>query len=220
MGKRQDRSVGRIQWSSFWSTKTRTSWRTSVSWCSHRIVRVLWIWIALPSRLHQQDLNTLRIRAVLSLLLLFTLCTLTRVAPEFSYFSGSKRSSPWENSHEATIRIICRAKLRMVMIGRIITMMSALKWAVHVEFSLNFLLTWRQWRSCTELGTLASCSTCMLPPWHLQQQHQPCGVVPSSVLVRKLVEHDEVPSVLAHDGDGTHNIVVSEDSIWSPVLFS
>ena len=40
-----------------------------VSWCNHRIVNVLWIWIFLPRRLPQQDLNTLWIRAVLSIFL-------------------------------------------------------------------------------------------------------------------------------------------------------
>ena len=89
-------------------------------------------------------------------------------APEFSHHSWSKRVCSWESSHEATIRIICWTKLRMVIIGRIINMMSALKWAVQCWPPIAFLLTWRQLRSCLSLGTPASCSTCMLPHWHLQ----------------------------------------------------
>ena len=62
--------------------------------CNQRIVDVLWVWIALPSCLPQQDFNTFGVLAVLSLLFLVTLCTLTRVAPEFSHNSGSRWFSP------------------------------------------------------------------------------------------------------------------------------
>ena len=68
-----------------------------VSWCNHRIVNVLWIWVALPSCFSEHNFNTLRIRAVLSLFHLFTLRMLTRAAPEFSHNSGCKQFSPWEN---------------------------------------------------------------------------------------------------------------------------
>ena len=59
----------------------------------------------------------------------------------------------------------------------------------------------------------------MLLHWHLQEEHQPCSVVPSEVDLRKTVELDKVLSSLALDGDGIHNIAVSEDLIWSPVAF-
>ena len=52
--------------------------------------------------------------------------------------------------------------------------------------------TWRQPRSCADLGTLASCDICMLPHWHLQQWHQPCSVVPPLSTFAKTFEHDKV----------------------------
>ena len=191
-----------------------------VSWCNHWIVRVLWIWKAHPSRLHQQDFNTLRIRAVLSLLLLFTLCTLTRVAHEFSHSSGSKRFSQWENKPWSNNQDNLSSEAENGDYwsnnhSEVCSEMGGSYWP-----PVAFLLTWRQPTNCTNLGTLASVDTCMLPQWHLQQQHQPCSVVPSWVLLRKNVEHDKVPSKLAHDENGTHNIVVSEDLIWSLIAFS
>ena len=142
-----------------------------VSWCNHRIVRVLWIWIALPSRLHHQDFNTLRIRAVLNLLLLFTLCTLTRVAHEFSHNSGSKRFSPWENKPWSNNQDNLSSEAENGDYwsnnhNEVCSEMGGSCWP-----PVTFLLTWRQPENCTNLGTLVSVGTCMLPQWHLQQQH-------------------------------------------------
>ena len=162
IGKRQDRSVGRTQWSSFWSTETRTSWRISksrgaltVSWCNQRSVNVLWIWKAFRSRLPQQDFNTVWIRAVLNLLLLFTLCTLTSVAPEFSHNSGSKRYSPWENSHESNnqdnlSREAENGDDRSDNHYDVCSEMGGSCW-IFVEFSLNVTVMqelYRAWYSC------------------------------------------------------------------------
>ena len=105
--------------------------------CNHRIVKIFRIWIALPSRLPQQDFNAFGIRAVLILSLLVTLCSLTRFAPEFSHDSGSVWFSPWENRHEATIEFACWAKLRRMSIGRKIKMKSAFTWATRHDLALH-----------------------------------------------------------------------------------
>ena len=97
-----------------WAPQHRAALRLvqTENFIDHRIDNIFWVWTALPSRLPQQDFNNPgELRTVLSLIFLLTLCTLTRVGPEFSDNSGSKWFSPWENSHEATIKIIWWAKL-------------------------------------------------------------------------------------------------------------
>ena len=49
--------------------------------CNHGTHGVLRVWIALPSRVPQQDFNTFGVRAVLTSSSLGTVCSLTRVAP-------------------------------------------------------------------------------------------------------------------------------------------
>ena len=54
---------------------------------------------------------------------------LMRVIPEVSHNSGSRCFSPWENSHEVTVKITCLAKLIKMIIGIVVNMESSLKWA-------------------------------------------------------------------------------------------
>ena len=108
----------------------------------------------------------------------FTLCTLTRVAAEFSHISGSKRFSPWENKpwspNKDNLREAENGDYWPNDHNEVCSEMGGACWPL-----VALLFSWLQLKRCTELGTIASCSTCMLPQWHLQQQHQPCSVVPS-----------------------------------------
>ena len=234
-----------------------------VSWCNHRIVRVLWIWIVLPSRLHQQDFNTLRIRSVLSLLHLFTLCTLTRAAHEFSHNSGSNRFSPWENKPWSNNQDNLSSEAESVYYwpnnhNDVCSEMGGSCWppVAFLLISGHLIKYFCEKMSNTIRCPLKACSWCNMAHtnrclWRFDADGNPkiaqilvllpllvpiccrsgissnnincpCSVVavsPSGVLLRKNVEHDKVPSRLAHDENGTHNIVVSEDLIWSLIAF-
>ena len=108
----------------------------------------------------------------------------------------------------------------MMIIGRVINMKSALKWAVHVELSLHLFQNESKPRSCTNLGTPVSCDICMMLHWHLAKYINPVVLYLLEYFLRKTLQHDKVPSLLARDEDDIHNIAFSKDLIWSPVAFS
>ena len=76
--------------------------------------------------------------------------------PEFAHDhdSGSRWFSTWENSHEATIKITCWAKLRKMIIGITIHLKFAFEWASRIDLTLHLSQhngSWklyRSWYSC------------------------------------------------------------------------
>ena len=93
----------------------------------------------------------LGVRAILTFWYLVTLCLPTRVAPEFSHDSGSRWFFPWENGHEATIKVTCWAKLRRMIIGGTINIASLLSNGCPVvDLTLHFIWTLRQRKSCKD----------------------------------------------------------------------
>ena len=94
------------------------------------VVDVLWI---TSSELFFLSTISMLLGQELSSLFSFSLLCLNLLLQSFLIIFGPSGYSPWENSHEATIR-----KIFWVIIGRIINMKSVLKWAIHVDFSLHF----------------------------------------------------------------------------------
>ena len=101
----------------------------------------------------------------------------------------------------------------MVIIGRIIIMKTALKWAVHVDLPLHFSEHDGN-RGVLQITVLLPLVVLVCCRTGISSNHTRPVVLR---LLRKIVEHGGVLSLLAHDGDVIHNIEVSEDLIWSPV---
>ena len=120
----------------------------------------------------------------------------------------------WENSHEATIKITCWAKLRRIIIGLIINVKSAFKWASRIDLKLHLSQHNSNWRIVQILVLPALWWNCMLSHWHLQQWHRPWSGALAEVLFWTTVEHAKVTSLPARGGDGIHNTVV----FWRPDL--
>ena len=94
------------------------------------------------------------------------------------------REVPWSNNRDSLLSEAERNDCWWNNQSEVCSQMGGPCWPLAASLS-----TWRQPRSCTDLGTSAACNICMLPHWHLEQWHEPCSVVPPWVPLRKTVEH-------------------------------
>ena len=98
-------------------------------------------------------------------------------------------------------------------------MKSALQWAVDVDLSLHVSQRHGN-REVVQILVLLPLVILVCCRIGISSKNIDSVVLYRLVYSCETVEHDEVLSLLAHNGYGIRNIAVSEDLIWSPVAFS
>ena len=98
-------------------------------------------------------------------------------------------------------------------------MKSALQWAVYVDLSLHVSQRHGN-REVVQILLLLPLVVLVFCRIGISSNNINSSALYLLVYFCETAENDEVLSLLAHNGDGIRNIVVSEDLIWSPVAFS